>query len=244
MRGGGRPLAVLAAVLTAALAGCGGDRREAPRAAARVSPAEPPHAARPLSRVLRIHTPEKRAAVVLMPGPGSVRVEIAGAGGPLAVEGYEFGRDWRYEGPGNRPLAKARTDGTVVRVSSPKGAPLWRIVASRHRIRLTRGHGDPRPYLLLRAGGGPAGGDAGSPLGREREAGRAERGQIVVRQGGELRGRVVFAGGRLRVRDGRGEVRFFARDDRLRPCYAILLLDEIPVEERAVLLAEMARLKS
>jgi hypothetical protein len=207
--------------LALSLSGCGppGPDRQAdqePGAGAGSNRVEGPR------QVFRVHTPAARNQVILVVGADRVRVTLAGegeGGGPLAVFGYAWGSYRRYEAPGSRPIAKARTSGSSIVLASPQDEVLWRITRRGRRLRIGAGRHDPEPFIIA----------------------RASEHRLLVRRGGEVLGRVQFEGGRLKIRNARGEVLFVARGARLEPFYGVLLLTEIPADHRAVLLAEVAR---
>jgi hypothetical protein len=194
--------------------GQGAREREAGEAAAAATGPPPPVGA----VLLRVETPTARRQVVVTSGPYGMEVDLADSGGRLLVRGYPRGNHRRYEEDG-RPLAKARTLGSSILVTSPQDAYLYQVSMPGRQVRIGVGRADSRPYVLA----------------------LSRRGQVLVRRGDQRLGRAVLERGRVKVRGADGAVRYVARDSRLRPLYGVLLLAEVPAAHRAVLLAELLR---
>jgi hypothetical protein len=191
----------------------GGESVESPQ------PAAPLPAVAGALRPLRLHSAAARDHVVIERGPGTVRIQLLDAGARFVVSGHERGNLRRYEDEERRPMAKARKAGGAIFVVSPQDALLFRIVVNDRGARIGVGPADPEPFVLS----------------------RRQADHLLVRRGARPLGRVVLDRGRVKVRGPGGHILLVGRDDRLRACYGVLLLADIPAEHRAVILAEVLR---
>lgn len=184
-------------------------------------PAPPPAPAKTTADKLAFTSPGGAAQLTVWREPNRVRIEALDGAETRRISGLEVGRERRYQNPRTALLkARERKPGELL-LLDPGGEAVWRLRITSDSVRIARGDRTGEPFFLA----------------------INELGCVAARRGTKSFGSVVPGPGTKRLRARRADGTFVLEaPDEVSPfALAVLLLEDLPIEERLIVFAELLR---
>jgi len=188
---------------------------------------EPPTAVDPALQAAPVAAPASAGALVVLDHSGQPawtlqldgsHVEVAHSSGARWV-GEQRGdkRHWRRAADG-AAVAEVKGKGDDFKLRTPDSALLWKVKLYADKIKISNNEENLNPYTL--------------------KTGYPDKAKLEAADASAI-GEVRFQEQRSKVKDAGGSERFRIDGGRRSAAYALLLLEDIPQDQRGILLAEL-----
>ncbi|HEX8072309.1 MAG TPA: hypothetical protein VF546_20355 [Pyrinomonadaceae bacterium] len=206
---------LLCALLPAA---CGGGRATAPAVNSSVAPAANADAA--AAGKIKFKTPDDQTVVEFKPQGDAFKIEFSDGGQAKVLRSAlndKGKRKYELEGGGQVAEVKPGDDGFKVRTTD--GRLLWKVKTAADKIKISDNEENQNPYELV----------------------RKEDDRVKIKRNEAELGEVKFYRDRqkVKVKDAAERELFDANTDNYSAAYGVLLLEQIPAQERYIIMAEL-----